>query len=236
MQHASVHALPEQCRRRAFRACEARQADPYNQAAIPRVRLGFFGVIDERMDLNLLAGVAAYRPDWHMILSARGQDRSGAPAAGTQHPLPWQQGIRGAAGMSPDGTSRCCPSPATRRPASSARQRRRSTSPPASRSSRHPSAMSCGPMRRADSCASPTRCRNSSTLSRRRCSTTWAGGCARWTPSSVKLLGTARGRACTGWSTRWCSLALARTRKRNDHTRHLGSRYAPVLRNAALNS
>ena len=34
-------------------------ADPADQAPIPHPRLGFFGVIDERMDLALLAGVAS---------------------------------------------------------------------------------------------------------------------------------------------------------------------------------
>jgi UDP-galactopyranose mutase len=42
--------------------------DPPDQAAIPRPRLGFFGVIDERMDLALIAGVAAARPEWHIVM------------------------------------------------------------------------------------------------------------------------------------------------------------------------
>ncbi|MBA3642120.1 MAG: glycosyltransferase, partial [Acidobacteria bacterium] len=42
--------------------------DPPDQAGIPHPRLGFFGVVDERMDLDLLAGVAAARPDWHLVV------------------------------------------------------------------------------------------------------------------------------------------------------------------------
>ena len=42
--------------------------EPSDQANIPRPRLGFFGVIDERMDYDLLAGVAAARQDWHLVL------------------------------------------------------------------------------------------------------------------------------------------------------------------------
>ena len=42
--------------------------DPPDQAGIPHPRLGFFGVIDERMDLDLVAGVAAARPDWHIVM------------------------------------------------------------------------------------------------------------------------------------------------------------------------
>ncbi|CAO4194065.1 glycosyltransferase [Methylorubrum extorquens] len=35
---------------------------------IPRPRLGFFGVIDERLDRDLLAAVADLRPDWHFVM------------------------------------------------------------------------------------------------------------------------------------------------------------------------
>jgi UDP-galactopyranose mutase len=41
---------------------------PYDQASIPRPRLGYFGVVDERMDLALLEGVARLRPDWHLVV------------------------------------------------------------------------------------------------------------------------------------------------------------------------
>jgi UDP-galactopyranose mutase len=42
--------------------------EPADQNAIPRPRLGFFGVIDERMDLELLEEVAAARPEWQIVL------------------------------------------------------------------------------------------------------------------------------------------------------------------------
>ncbi len=38
-------------------------------AAIPNPRLGFFGVIDERIDLDLLARVADLRPDWQLVMA-----------------------------------------------------------------------------------------------------------------------------------------------------------------------
>jgi UDP-galactopyranose mutase len=49
---------------------QARRAagDPVDQAAIARPRLGFFGVIDERMDVGLVRGVAEARPDWQIVL------------------------------------------------------------------------------------------------------------------------------------------------------------------------
>lgn len=44
------------------------EAPPPDQAAIPGPRLGWFGVIDERMNLPLLAQAAALRPDWRFIM------------------------------------------------------------------------------------------------------------------------------------------------------------------------
>jgi UDP-galactopyranose mutase len=46
----------------------AEAADPADQAPIPRPRLGWFGVVDERMDLTLVDAVAERRPDWHLVM------------------------------------------------------------------------------------------------------------------------------------------------------------------------
>ena len=51
-----------------LRRRDALDLDPPDQATIPHPRLGFFGVIDERMDLPLLAGIADARPDWQIVL------------------------------------------------------------------------------------------------------------------------------------------------------------------------
>lgn len=66
--HAHVHLFPSSIDHDHF--CQARQAqaDPPDQVAIPHPRLGFFGVIDERMDLALLDDLAAQRPDWNLVL------------------------------------------------------------------------------------------------------------------------------------------------------------------------
>ena len=42
--------------------------EPADQAALRRPRLGFYGVIDERMDLDLLAGLADAHPEWAIVL------------------------------------------------------------------------------------------------------------------------------------------------------------------------
>jgi glycosyltransferase involved in cell wall biosynthesis len=39
-----------------------------DQAAIPHPRLGFYGVIDERLDLPLIDALAAARPEWQIVL------------------------------------------------------------------------------------------------------------------------------------------------------------------------
>ena len=42
--------------------------EPADQAGIPHPRLGFFGVIDERLDIEMLKGVAEARPDWQLVM------------------------------------------------------------------------------------------------------------------------------------------------------------------------
>ena len=45
-----------------FGRARANQPDPADQAPVGRPRIGFFGVIDERMDLSLVAAMAAALP------------------------------------------------------------------------------------------------------------------------------------------------------------------------------
>jgi UDP-galactopyranose mutase len=66
--HPNVRPFPSSVDVDHFAQARRRGADPIDQARIPRPRLGFFGVIDERMDLDLLAGVAAARPEWHLVM------------------------------------------------------------------------------------------------------------------------------------------------------------------------
>jgi hypothetical protein len=43
-------------------------ADPADQATIGRPRVGYFGVIDERIDLELIGQIAHAGPDWQMVM------------------------------------------------------------------------------------------------------------------------------------------------------------------------
>ena len=69
-QHANIHPFPSSVDRPHFAAARDRapDQDPEDQAALPRPRLGFYGVVDERMDLQLLAHVADARPDWTLCI------------------------------------------------------------------------------------------------------------------------------------------------------------------------
>jgi UDP-galactopyranose mutase len=66
--HANVHAFPSSVDVAHFARARAIQPDRDDQAGIPHPRLGFFGVVDERMDLELLRQVAAARPEWHLVI------------------------------------------------------------------------------------------------------------------------------------------------------------------------
>ena len=66
--HPSVHAFPSSVDVAHFATARRPIPDPADQAAIPHPRLGFFGVVDERMDLELLTAVADARPDWQLVI------------------------------------------------------------------------------------------------------------------------------------------------------------------------
>lgn len=66
--HRSVHAFPSSIDFDHFAKARSITQDPSDQAMIPHPRLGFFGVIDERMDVELLRAVAELRPDWHFVM------------------------------------------------------------------------------------------------------------------------------------------------------------------------
>lgn len=66
--HHSVHAFPSSIDFNHFSKARGVGRDPADQTGIPRPRLGFFGVVDERMDLDLLGQVADMRPDWQFVM------------------------------------------------------------------------------------------------------------------------------------------------------------------------
>ena len=67
-QHPNIHPFPSSIDAAHFAQARTIATDPEDQAEIPHPRLGFFGVIDERLDIELLKGVAEARPDWHLVI------------------------------------------------------------------------------------------------------------------------------------------------------------------------
>ncbi|MBX9698090.1 MAG: glycosyltransferase [Acetobacteraceae bacterium] len=67
--HHAVHCFPSSIDTAHFGAARRPQpGEPDGQADLPRPRIGFFGVIDERMDLALVDALAAARPEWSFIM------------------------------------------------------------------------------------------------------------------------------------------------------------------------
>jgi glycosyltransferase involved in cell wall biosynthesis len=66
--HDNIHCFPSSVDRVHFLKARARQFDPADQEDLPKPRLGFYGVIDERFDSELLDKVAEMRPDWSFIM------------------------------------------------------------------------------------------------------------------------------------------------------------------------
>jgi UDP-galactopyranose mutase len=67
-QHHNVHAFPSSIDVKHFGKARNSVPEPEDQAAVPRPRMGFYGVLDERLDRELLRAVAAARPDWHFVM------------------------------------------------------------------------------------------------------------------------------------------------------------------------
>jgi UDP-galactopyranose mutase len=66
--HESVHCFPSSVDCDHFARARTKLIDPADQAMIGRPRLGYFGVIDERIDLELIACLANTRPDWSIVM------------------------------------------------------------------------------------------------------------------------------------------------------------------------
>jgi UDP-galactopyranose mutase len=66
--HPNIHPFPSSVDRSHFGQARAMDAVPDDQGPIRRPRLGFYGVIDERMDLDLIAALADAHPEWSIVM------------------------------------------------------------------------------------------------------------------------------------------------------------------------
>jgi len=67
-QHRNIHPFPSSVDAVHFQRARHPLAEPADQAAIPHPRVGFFGVIDERMDIPLITELADQRPDLQLVM------------------------------------------------------------------------------------------------------------------------------------------------------------------------
>ena len=66
--HHNIYVFPSSVDTAHFGAARTSADDAEDQSHLPRPRLGFFGVIDERMDIELVEEVSRLRPNWQIIM------------------------------------------------------------------------------------------------------------------------------------------------------------------------
>lgn len=66
--HANLHCFPSSIDFAHFAQARETIEEPADQRAIPHPRFGFFGVIDERFDIELLSELAKAKPVWHFVI------------------------------------------------------------------------------------------------------------------------------------------------------------------------
>jgi glycosyltransferase involved in cell wall biosynthesis len=66
--HQNIHYFQSSIDKAHFSIARQLHTEPDDQRSIPYPRLGFFGVLDERFDIELIEKVALARPEWQIVL------------------------------------------------------------------------------------------------------------------------------------------------------------------------
>lgn len=66
--HHNIYAFPSSIDKTHFGKARICKEEPDDQIQIPHPRFGFYGVIDERFDIDLIRDLANAKPDWHYVL------------------------------------------------------------------------------------------------------------------------------------------------------------------------
>jgi glycosyltransferase involved in cell wall biosynthesis len=66
--HNNIYLFPSSIDKAHFNSARSALPEPVDQALIPHPRIGYYGVLDERLDLEMVKELGALRPDWHFIL------------------------------------------------------------------------------------------------------------------------------------------------------------------------
>lgn len=66
--HANIHPFPSSIDKLHFKKARTIVTEPADQLKIPHPRMGFYGVLDERLDIDLLRSLADYNPNWQIVM------------------------------------------------------------------------------------------------------------------------------------------------------------------------
>jgi UDP-galactopyranose mutase len=66
--HPDIHPFPSSVDVAHFAQARSKLIEPEDLVDLPHPRLGFYGVVDERMDLRLLEALADARPEWSIVI------------------------------------------------------------------------------------------------------------------------------------------------------------------------
>ncbi len=66
--HHNIYSFPSSIDKHHFGKARRMKTEPADQAGIAHPRFGFFGVIDERFDIELIDAVAKAKPEWQFVL------------------------------------------------------------------------------------------------------------------------------------------------------------------------
>jgi UDP-galactopyranose mutase len=66
--HDNIYSFPSSIDKEHFGMARKIMADPPDQSVIPYPRIGFYGVIDERLNIALLDEVSDLKPEWQFVL------------------------------------------------------------------------------------------------------------------------------------------------------------------------
>ena len=66
--HHNIYPFPSSIDKEHFMQARQIIADPVDQTDIPHPRFGFYGVVDERFDIDLIKEVAERKPEWQFVI------------------------------------------------------------------------------------------------------------------------------------------------------------------------
>jgi glycosyltransferase involved in cell wall biosynthesis len=67
-QHSNIYPFPSSIDKAHFEQARKQVIEPADQAHIKGPKIGFYGVIDERFDIDLIGNIATLRPEWQIVL------------------------------------------------------------------------------------------------------------------------------------------------------------------------